>query len=118
MASKKQRIKFVGQKTPYNFELMDSGAGGEAAFAARLEADPDVRAWTRAHGIVIPYRSAEGAVKDYHPDFLIRRTSKALLQIVEVKGKHLASDPNVRAKQKAADDWCKYRNAEYILFLV
>jgi hypothetical protein len=113
----KDRI-FEGTKSPYNFEKMDSGSGGELAYAQRLETDPDVIAWTKKHNIVIRYRNAKGGISRYFPDFLVRRKNQSHLELVEIKGKHLRNDPNVDAKKKAAEDWCKQRGMTYKIIAV
>lgn len=109
---------FEATKSPYNFETMDSGTGGESAYAQSLEADPDVIAWTKKHNIVIRYRNAKGGISRYFPDFLVRRKNQSHLELVEIKGNHLRHDPNVDAKKKAAEDWCKQRGMSYKIYMV
>ena len=49
-----------------------------------LDASPDVKSWTKRHGISIPYEF-DGQVKQYIPDFLVEWSS-GLKTLEEVKG--------------------------------
>lgn len=106
-------IHFEAKKSPYNYEVLHSRQG-EKIFAEELEADPNVLAWTKLHRIVIPYRNKKGVPAKYYPDFLVRRKNQNHLELVEIKGSHLANDPNIELKRKAATDWCHQRGMKYI----
>lgn len=107
---------YEGTKSPFNFEVMDSG--DEKKYAESLDADEQVVAWTKAHKIVIRYRNKKGGISKYYPDFLVRRKNQNELELVEIKGSHLKDDPNVENKRKAADDWCFQRGMKYKLIVL
>lgn len=111
--SKANKTKIDCMKSPYNYEIMDSGS--ELKFAHQLEADPTVIAWTKKHNIIIKYRNNKGGISRYFPDFLVRRKNQSHLELVEIKGGHLRYDPNTDLKARAAEDWCKQRGMSYRL---
>jgi hypothetical protein len=111
--SKANRFTLEGLKSPYNYEVMDSGS--ELNYAKQLEADPQVLAWTKKHNIIIKYRNNKGGISRYFPDFLVRRKNQTHLELVEIKGEHLRHDPNTELKAKAAEDWCRQRGMSYRL---
>ena len=108
-----KKSKFTGNKSPYNYEKMDSD--DEKAYAEELETDDSVLAWTKKHGISIKYRNKKGGISRYFPDFLVRRKNQTHLELIEVKGAHLRYDPNTDLKKKAAENWCKQRGMTYKL---
>ena len=112
MSSAKRGI-IEGQKSPYNYEIMDSGS--ESRYAAQLEEDNSVLAWTKKHNIIIKYRNKKGGISRYFPDFLVRRKSQQHLELIEIKGGHLKNDPNTALKARAAEDWCRQRGMQYKL---
>ena len=107
---------YEGQKSPYNYEIMDSDS--ELSYAKGLDSNNEVAAWTKKHNIIIRYRNKNGGISRYLPDFLVRHKNTGLLELIEIKGGHLKHDPNVTAKAKAAEDWCKQRGMEYRLIPV
>ena len=109
-----KKTTFTGNKSPYNYEIMDSGS--ERAYAEDLEANDSVLAWTKKHGIAIKYRNKKGGISRYFPDFLVRRKNQVHLELIEVKGAHLRHDPNTELKKKAAENWCKQRGMTYKLY--
>lgn len=111
--SSARRSKIEGTKSPYNYEVMDSGS--ELNYAKQLETDNNVLAWTKKHGIVIKYRNNKSRISRYFPDFLVRRKDQDHLELIEVKGQHLRNDPNTMLKAKAAEDWCNQRGMKYKL---
>ena len=111
--SKANRATVEGLKSPYNYEVMDSGS--ELNYAKQLETDTNVLAWTKKHNIIIKYRNNKGGISRYFPDFLVRRKNQTHLELVEIKGEHLRHDPNTGLKAKAAEDWCKQRGMVYRL---
>mgnify|MGYP000970493173 CR=1 FL=1 len=109
------RMVFEGQKSPFNYEVMDSGS--ELTYARSLDNDGNILAWTKKHNIVIKYRNSKGGISRYIPDFLLRKKNQTNLELVEIKGEHLKHDPNVDLKAKAALDWCKQRGMSYRLII-
>ena len=74
--SSAKRSKIEGNKSPYNYEAMDSGS--ESSYAKQLETDNSVLAWTKKHGIVIKYRNNKSGISRYFPDFLVRKKIKLI----------------------------------------
>ncbi len=98
-------------KSAYSVEKYQSGF--EKDFMDELEKDQSVRAWTKNHGIRIPYVNIDEKVAHYTPDFLIEYVN-GLQEIVEIKGKNNLTEVTKR-KCKAAEEWCKKREIEYRL---
>lgn len=111
-----KRTTYQGMKSPFNYEMMDSGS--ELAYAKKLDSDSNVLAWTKCHNVIIKYRNSKGGISRYFPDFLVRRKNQKNLEIVEIKGKHLKHNPEVELKKRAAEDWCKQRGMTYSLIVV
>lgn len=119
MASKTRVERmYKSEKSPFSHEVMDSLDGGERGYAQKLDSDPDVLAWTKNHRIKIKYRNKKGGISRYIPDFLVRRKNTNSLELVEIKGSHLAADQNVDLKKQAAEDWCRRRGMTYRLIKV
>ena len=104
---------FEGDKSPYNYEVMDSGS--ELLYAQQLEASNDILAWTKKHNVIIKYRNKKGGISRYFPDFLVRKKNQNHLELIEIKGGHLRNDPNTDLKARAAEDWCRQRGMQYKL---
>ena len=83
------------KKSAYSFEKWDFG--WEKEYMAELEADALVDAWTKNHGIRIPYIDSKSKKREYRPDFLVRLGTGAV-QLREVKGGHLVDHPDTQAK--------------------
>ena len=115
MSNSSRRAHEASQKSPFNYESMDSGS--ELAYAKTLDADPNVLAWTKKHNVIIKYRNSKGGISRYFPDFLIRRKNQNHLELVEIKGGHLMHNPDVEQKRKAAEDWCRQRGMTYRLII-
>lgn len=81
-------------------------AGGfELAFAAFLEAAPDVKAFTKnylAIGFKFDYVKANGDLSNYVPDFIARDT-QGTVWIIETKGREELDLPQKMARLK---QWC------------
>ena len=107
--------RFMGLKSPFNYEKMDSGA--ESGYAKMLEADENVLAWTKRHDIIIKYRNKNGGISRYFPDFLVYRKNQLEKELIEIKGAHLKDDPNVTLKKEAAENWCRQRGLKYKLIV-
>jgi type III restriction enzyme len=84
----------------------EANAGGfELAFAAFLEAAPDVRAFTKnylAIGFKFDYVKANGDLSNYVPDFIVRDT-QGTVWIIETKGREELDLPQKMARLK---QWC------------
>ena len=84
----------------------EANAGGfELAFAAFLEAAPDVRAFTKnylAIGFKFDYVKANGDLSNYVPDFIARDT-QGTVWIIETKGREELDLPQKMARLK---QWC------------
>jgi type III restriction enzyme len=85
------------------------GGGFERDFMREtLSTSPGVQAYaklTRRHGLVIPYRDADGIQRDYEVDFVVREPSAVYL--VETKADKDLSTPSVALKARAAQAWCE-----------
>lgn len=97
-------------KSAYSFEKFDSG--WEEDYMHSLEDDGLVNAWTKNHGIRIPYLDSKGAKREYRPDFLVR-LHDGKLQLHEVKGGHLLDHPDTQKKFEVAKRWCNERGIEF-----
>ncbi len=98
------------KKSAYSIEYYDSEQ--ELKFMEFLENSEDVVKWTKNHGIRIPYFNLDGKLAHYTPDFLIEYKNGEQ-EIVEIKGKHLISNPITKSKIQAAMEWCKKRGIKY-----
>lgn len=99
-------------KSPYSFERYD--AGWEREYMEELEEDPDVDAWTKEHGIKIPYVDNKNVTRGYRPDFLVRMVGGDV-ELHEVKGGHLIDNPNTKRKFEAAKKWCEAREIAFVV---
>ena len=97
-------------KSAYNFEVYDSGP--EQRMMRQLEGNPNVRKWTKKHGITISWIDSLHNRHTYRPDFLVEYTDGGLA-LIEVKGKHLVDTEAVKRKRSAAEYWCKQRGMTY-----
>jgi len=84
------------------------GGGFERDFMKEiLNTSPEVQAYakpTRRHGLVIPYRDADGIQRDYEVDFIVREPKA--MYLVETKADKDLSIPSVSLKARAAQAWC------------
>jgi len=96
----------VTRKSVFNRMVGEANAGGlELAFAAFLEAAPDVQAHAKnylAVGFRIDYVRANGDLSTYTPDFIVRDTAGAVW-IVETKGREELDLPQKMARLA---QWC------------
>lgn len=93
-------------KSAFSLEYYDST--WERDYMLSLEKDPMVDAWTKNHGIRIPYFDDNRKVRSFAPDFLIRKMDGSV-EIHEMKGTHLLRLPETKLKIKAAEEWCRAR---------
>lgn len=101
---------WLGTKCPYNFEVYDSEL--ENRYMFRLEADSHVEAWTKRHGMMIPWYNGQKQLRRYIPDFLVRYADGSIA-VVEVKDPSRVDSPEVQRKRKAAELWCRQRGMTY-----
>ena len=99
------------KKSAYSVEKYQSEF--EKGFMEELEKDPKVKAWTKNHGIRIPYVNIDEKVAHYTPDFLIEYED-GTQEVVEIKGKNNLTEVTKR-KSKAAEEWCQKREMRYKL---
>ena len=100
------------------FNRVVGDSGFELAFAEFLEAADDVQAFyknSEATGFRIEYQSANGGIRNYYPDFVIRDTA-GVIWIAETKGREDIEDARKIARLKqwccdatAQDSPCQYR---------
>jgi len=67
-----------------------------------LEADSNVKKWTKNHGIRIPYYDEDGAFHTFTPDFLVEMAD-GTVEIHEVKGTQFLGNPITRKKFEAGE---------------
>lgn len=95
------------KKSVFNRIVGEANADGlELAFAAFLEAAPDVQSFGKnymAVGFKIEYVKANGELSTYTPDFLVR-TTDGLVWVVETKGRAELDLPQKMARLR---QWCK-----------
>jgi len=92
------------KKSPYRFEYYDSS--WELEMMKDLEENPDVKKWTKNHGIIIPYWDEDTKLRGFKPDFLVEKED-GTKEIVEIKGRHLL--PQFKKKMESAQKWCEAR---------
>ena len=93
-----------GKKTVFNLTPVDSTL--EARFAQFLDRATDVTAWaklTMNSRFALEYISKPGALRYYHPVFVLRLDDDSCL-IVETKGQE---DLDVALKDRRARRWCQ-----------
>ena len=93
-----------GERTVFNLTPVDNAL--EARFAQFLDRASDVAAWaklTTTSRFALEYISKAGALRYYHPDFVVRQTDDSCL-IVETKGRE---DLDVALKDRRARRWCE-----------
>src|SRR5207244_5420338 len=99
-------------KSAYSFEKFD--ADWERQYMEALEDDGLVDAWTKNHGIRIPYVDSHNRKRIFRPDFLVRLDSGEL-ELREVKGGHLIDNPDTLRKFDAAERWSAERNMSFVV---
>ena len=120
----KQRINSTGEKNPMYGKPSPQGSGNgwkgwykgwffrslkELSYVVNI-LEPNGDLWESAEYIKIPYTNWQGTQRTYRPDFLVNKNL-----LVETKPTRLKSSITVRAKQKAAEEWCKTKGWNYIL---
>ncbi len=94
------------KKSIFNKIVGEANSGGfELAFAALLEAAPDVAAFTKnylAIGFKFDYVKANGDLSNYVPDFIVRDTT-GTVWIIETKGREELDLPQKMTRLK---QWC------------
>lgn len=101
------RSYLPARKSVFNRIVGEPGADGfELAFAAFLDAAPDVQAFAKnylAVGFQIDYVRADGELANYVPDFIVR-DADGVVWIVETKGREEIDLPQKMARLKR---WCE-----------
>ncbi len=96
----------LAKRSVFNRIVGEGGADGlELAFAAFLEAVPDVDAFGKnymAVGFKLDYVKADGELSTYTPDFIVRTKDRAVW-IVETKGRE---ELDVPQKMGRLRQWC------------
>ncbi len=91
------------KRSVFNRVVGDSGL--ELAFAAFLDECPDIVSFAKNAqntGFSVEYRTADGSISSYIPDFLVKRTDSEVW-IVETKGQEDVNDPEKWRRLKL---WC------------
>ncbi len=100
------RSFLAAKKSIFNKIVGEANSGGfELAFAAFLEAAPDVAAFTKnylAIGFKFDYVKANGDLSHYIPDFIVRDTA-GFIWIIETKGREELDLPQKMARLR---QWC------------
>jgi type III restriction enzyme len=100
------RSFLAAKKSIFNKIVGEANSGGfELAFAAFLEAAPDVVAFTKnylAIGFKFDYVKANGDLSNYVPDFIVRDTT-GTVWIIETKGREELDLPQKMTRLK---QWC------------
>ena len=93
----------AARKCIFNKTVGEARAGGlELAFAAFLEAAPDVQSFAKnylAVGFKLDYVKADGDLSNYLPDFIVRTTDQ-IVWIIETKGREELDLPQKMARLK------------------
>ena len=100
----------IPQKSVFNKIVGDSHF--ELEFAAFLEYCPDVVSYTKNYFAIhfkLDYIDADGSIRNYYPDFLVRLTDGRVV-VVETKG---MVDLDVPHKMRRLAQWCEDVNAIY-----
>lgn len=118
----KHRINNIGSKNAMYGKPSPQGSGNgwkgwyrgiffrslrELSFMIRM--DEEEKNFITAENISIPYEF-NGVQRTYRPDYIVENK-----YMVEIKPTRLHKTPNVEAKQKAAIEYCKNNNLEYLL---
>jgi type III restriction enzyme len=99
----KEQGYLVPQKSAFNKITGDSHF--ELEMASFLEKCEDIISYAKNYFAVhfkIDYRDADGEIKDYYPDFLVKATEKEIY-VVETKGREDLDDP---LKLERLKQWC------------
>ncbi|AMJ63185.1 DEAD/DEAH box helicase family protein [Bosea sp. PAMC 26642] len=99
----KQQDDMRPKRSLFNRVVGDSAL--ELAFAGFLDDCPDILSFAKnaQHtGFSIEYRTADGSISSYIPDFLVKRSDKEVW-IVETKGREDVNDPEKWRRLKL---WC------------
>lgn len=91
------------------FNMLPADSRYEMEFMRYLDSQDQVISFVKVVKEMIPmrilYYDQVGFVRYYVPDFIVRTDDGAY--IIETKGKELDLLPNVRLKDKAAEEWCR-----------
>lgn len=100
----KQRECVIPKKSPFNRIVADSHF--ELEFAAFLEECDDIVSYIKNYFSVhfrIDYKNADGEIRDYYPDFVVKLSDKEIY-VVETKGREDLDDLK---KIERLKQWCE-----------
>lgn len=100
----KDQSYLIPQKSVFNKIIGDSHF--ELEFASFLERCEDIVSYVKNYFAVhfkIDYQNAEGDIKDYYPDFIVKRNEKEIY-VIETKG---LEDLDVPLKLQRLAQWCE-----------
>lgn len=100
----KDQSYIIPQKSIFNKIIGDSHF--ELEFASFLERCEDIISYVKNYLAVhfkIDYQNADGDIKDYYPDFIVKRNEREIY-IIETKG---LEDLDVPLKMERLAQWCK-----------
>ena len=103
----KEDMIIIPKKSVFNKSIGDNNL--EKEFIAFLENCDDIIAYTKNYiniGINMDYVNKDGDIKNYYPDFLVKK-SEDEVYVVETKGREDLNDP---LKLKRLKQWCKDMN--------
>ena len=92
------------KKSVFNKIIGDSGF--ELEFAGFLENCDDIISYAKnyfAVNLKIDYQDHQGDIRNYYPDFIVKKSEKEIF-VIETKG---LEDLDVEPKIKRLDQWCK-----------
>jgi len=100
----KDQSYIMQQKSVFNKIIGDSHF--ELEFASFLERCEDINSYVKNYLAVhfkIDYQNADGDIKDYYPDFIVKRNEREIY-IIETKG---LEDLDVPLKMERLAQWCE-----------
>ncbi len=106
---KDQSFIFVPKKSVFNKIVGDNNL--EREFAAFLDQCDDIISYAKNYfkvGFKIDYINKDGDIRDYYPDFLVKRSEKEFY-VIETKGREDLNDPLKLSRLK---QWCKDINSQ------
>ena len=100
----KRQAEIIPVKSIFNRVVGDSDL--ELRFANFLDACPDIVSFAKNAqntGFSIEYRSTDGSIASYFPDFVVKKSTNDIL-IVETKGREDLNDPPICQRLV---QWCE-----------
>jgi type III restriction enzyme len=106
-----EQAYLVPKKSIFNKVVGDNGF--ELEFAAFLDGCDDIISFTKNYqstSFRIEYRTAEGGIANYYPDFLVKETESGMW-VIETKGREDLEDP---LKWGRLVQWCEDASAKVV----